>query len=262
MTQSACSHDVIRELDRRVAERLVNWPTEWQGYHWPGYTLDHTYRVRNLSLDMGRRTGADAFVLDAAALLHDIAKPAGDDHAAVGARESEGILKELGVGERERAAICSAVATHVGLAGEQDPIENRILADADYIDANFGLIAVWRYITIRGHRRDPLDVQVREMESWLAKRVDAVARLGCELGRTIGAARYERMTTFCSRLGAEHNADKAGPHVWLWQAFTDGAERPDVQGTIEQVESSRCLPDGEVIRTVMSELRSEISGLL
>jgi len=262
MGKSVSSDAVLREIQQRIEERLSNWPEQWQGYHWPGYTLQHTYRVRDLALTLGGHEHADAFVLEAAALLHDIAKPSGDDHALKGAEEAERILLGMGLDKATCSAISSAVATHVGTAGEEDPVENRILADADYIDANFGLIAVWRYITIRGHRRDPLAVQVAEMGSWLEKRSGAVAELGMVSGREVGADRFARMRRFCSGLGKEHEAGRAGPRTWLWQRFTDGAELPDVQASIEGLESADGLSEDATVRTFVSELRSEISGRL
>ncbi|MEW6359722.1 MAG: HD domain-containing protein [Planctomycetota bacterium] len=265
MTPHAASEDVIREIERRVCEQLRDWPCEWQGYHWPEYTLQHTYRVRDLAVEMGRREGADAFVLEAAALLHDIGKPLGDDHAARGAREAGKILADLDVDLIEQAAITSAVETHIGLAGERDPIENRILADADYLDANFGLIAVWRYITIRGHRRDPLLTQTQEMSAWLAKRRPTIEQLTTQGGRAIAAARYQRMVGFCDRLREEHEAGQPGGNVFLWQAFTDHAQavkKPDVHASIGEVETKCSAAQGSAVQMFVQEIRAEIAGRL
>lgn len=255
-------HEILSQIQGKINDRLAGWPAEWQGYHWPGYSLEHTYRVRSLALQMGKVEGANPFILDAAALLHDVAKPLGEDHAAVGAREAEGILGGLGVGPEECRAICSAIKTHIGLAGPQDPIENRILSDADYIDANFGLIAVWRYITIRGHRRDPLAMQVREMTSWLEKRRGASDRLATRTGREIGAARYDRMVGFCRALGAEHERGETGTNTGLWHVFTRTAERPDIQASLKEVESATARGDGATARTFVSEITAEIQGQL
>jgi len=265
MEQNASTCEVIQELERRVGERLADWPSEWQGYHWPGYTLQHTYRVRDLAVEMGHQEGADTFVLAAAGLLHDIAKPLGDDHAAQGAREAEGILAGLGVDLIEQAAIASAIETHVGLAGDQDAIENRILADADYLDANFGLIAVWRYITIRGHRRDPLGVQAQEMGSWLTKRRPTIDQLSTQGGRAIAAARYQRMVGFCDRLREEHEAGEPGVNMYLWQTFTDSVQaldRPDVRVSTQKAQETCDTEHAEAVRMFVSEITAEIAGRL
>ncbi|NOZ20092.1 MAG: HD domain-containing protein [Planctomycetes bacterium] len=256
---------MMQELERCACERLAGWPSEWQGYHWPGYTLQHTYRVRDLALVMGSREGGDTFVLEAAGLLHDIAKPQGDDHAARGAQEAQNILADLGIDLIEQEAIASAVETHVGLAGDRDPIENRILADADYIDANFGLIAVWRYITIRGHRRDPLETQTPEMGAWLAKRRPTIDQLSTQGGRAIAAARYQRMVAFCDRLRDEHKAGKAGASMFLWQIFTDDAralERPDVRVSIERAQEACGAGCAEAVQTFVSGITAEVAGRL
>lgn len=50
------------------------WDEVWVGFSWKNYFFEHTLRVRALSLEMGRREGADLRKLEYASLLHDITK--------------------------------------------------------------------------------------------------------------------------------------------------------------------------------------------
>ena len=84
--------EIYAELHELVRERLENWPARREGYHWPGYTYDHTLRVVNLATQMARRVGADVEVVRFAALLHDIRKDAGREHAELGAAEVRTLL--------------------------------------------------------------------------------------------------------------------------------------------------------------------------
>jgi len=138
LTQTAQS--IIADLEKTVADRLADWPPQWEGFHWPGYTYEHTQRVRNLALRLAREEGADLEVVGLAALLHDIAKAAGKDHAQVGAEEAAKLLDgQVPADLRER--VCHAIATHSGDNHADSPVENKVLGDADLIDSNFGLVA-------------------------------------------------------------------------------------------------------------------------
>src|SRR5690348_12640708 len=63
-----------------------------------GHDWFHVERVRNTALRIGREEGADLFVVELAALLHDVAdwKFAGGDHEA-GPRAAREWLGSLGV---------------------------------------------------------------------------------------------------------------------------------------------------------------------
>ena len=46
--------ELITDLENVVRDRLADWPSGWEGYHWPGYTYEHTLRVRALALRLAR----------------------------------------------------------------------------------------------------------------------------------------------------------------------------------------------------------------
>jgi len=192
--------DLIADLGQIVHERLGDWPADWEGYHWPGYTWEHTLRVRALTLRLAREAGADESVLALAALLHDIEKQVGRGHALAGARTAERLLRARGVEEELVERVCFAIATHAGENTPEHPLENRLLGDADLIDANFGLVGTWRLLTIRaGHGSTPPEA-VAAIPDWLPKKRELVGRLHTDVARAVARERVQTMERFCRRL--------------------------------------------------------------
>jgi hypothetical protein len=65
---------ILSELEELVKETFLLWNEKRVGFSWRYYYFNHTQRVRNLSLTIGRQEGADLRKLEYAALLHDITK--------------------------------------------------------------------------------------------------------------------------------------------------------------------------------------------
>lgn len=65
---------VLRGLNELVRETFLLWDEIWVGFSWRHYYFNHTQRVRALSLELGRREGADLRKLEYSAVLHDITK--------------------------------------------------------------------------------------------------------------------------------------------------------------------------------------------
>jgi putative nucleotidyltransferase with HDIG domain len=142
---------IIQAIEALVKRELSDWPAEWVSFYWPGYTYEHTLRVRTLARAMARQMGADEGLVEVAALLHDIAKPDGEPHAQIGAQRAERILLELGLESQLCNRVCDAIRAHI-TPDPAGPVENLILSDADGIDAHYGYVSITRYTTIRAHR--------------------------------------------------------------------------------------------------------------
>ena len=204
------SDKLTAELEAIVYERLGNWPETWQGYHWPGYTWEHTLRVRALALRLAREEGADATVVELAALLHDIEKRTGREHARVGAETADRLLRERGLPAELVERVSDAIATHAGGNTPEHPIENLVLGDADLIDANFGLVGTWRFITIRaGHGSSPEET-VAAMPEWLPKKDDLLRLINTDAGNAVARERSGAMHAFCDELAEAFAGDEAG----------------------------------------------------
>jgi len=205
--------DLTAELEVIVYDRLGNWPPAWEGYHWPGYTWEHTLRVRDLALRLAREEGADAEVVALAALLHDIEKRVGKEHAAAGAVEAERLLAQRGVAPELTERVRFAIETHAGGNTPHHPAENLALGDADLIDANFGLVGVWRFITIRaGHGTLPEET-VAAMPEWLPKKDELLGLLNTDSGRAAAAERSAAMRAFCGQLAEAYRNGEVGEEL-------------------------------------------------
>lgn len=66
--------DGLGRVHALVRDTFGLWDVNRVGFSWRNYYLEHTLRVRNLCLRLGREEGADRRLLDVAALLHDITK--------------------------------------------------------------------------------------------------------------------------------------------------------------------------------------------
>ena len=247
--------DLVKHLERVVHDALAHWPPEWTGFHWPGYTLHHTQRVRSLARRLAHEEEAKARVVDLAALLHDVAKAGGKDHARRGAERARALL----AGQLPEAVVDAVAATmaHHNVAARSDPVEWRVLSDADKIDANFGLVAVTRYFTIRGSRGNTLDEALADVPAWEARHLELLERLTTAAGRRCADRRLVVMHRFCRELTNDRVARA------IAQFFIDDCARPDLPRQTEAL-ATRGVPGAAVdeTRPVAVRLRREMNGEL
>ncbi|MCE5219161.1 HD domain-containing protein [bacterium] len=250
-------------LEVLLRERLGSWPSSWEGYHWPGYTYEHSLRVCDLALEIARRESADTDVVHLAALLHDIRKDSGRGHAETGAQEAAGILASLGVTGELRERVCNAIATHSGKNTPDGPVENRCLGDADLIDSNFGLVATWRFITIRSGHKASLPETVAAMREWLPKKDQLLALLLTRSGKEVARQRSARMRVFCEELMEEIARPNSADGLVTVAGFIheDCGQhllREQIAGLEELCEEHQA---PSLLPTVCRSLRDEIRGL-
>lgn len=126
--------------------------------------FDHVLRVLRLVQHIGPLEGADMEVLQAAALLHDIARAdelaGGGCHALEGAKRARSIL--AGHPPERVEAVAEAIRTH-RYRDEAKPttLEARILYDADKLDA-IGAVGVARAYAMAGRHGQRLWAEVAE----------------------------------------------------------------------------------------------------
>jgi len=140
--------DIIQKTTGHVRGLLSG---EGSGHDW-----FHVERVCRTALRIGREEEADLFVVELAALLHDVAdwKFAGGDHEA-GPRAARDWLSSLGVSAAVIDRVCDIIA---GLsfkgAGVETPmttLEGQCVQDADRLDA-IGAIGIARAFAYGGHK--------------------------------------------------------------------------------------------------------------
>ncbi len=105
------------------------------------HNFSHVERVTQLAKQIGKKEGADLEVLEAASLLHDIARVKEDrgevvDHAQEGARMAAEILKKIDFPQQKIDQVCHCILVHRwNKNGQPQTIEAEILQDADRLDA-------------------------------------------------------------------------------------------------------------------------------
>lgn len=229
---------IIRSLEELAEAELSGWPTEWTGFNWPGYTYEHTLRVRNLSVSMARQLGADEWIVELAALLHDIGRPEGEPHPDTGARRAEAVLSELGIDSPTRRSVCHIIQTHL----EKDskyPKENLVLYDADFIDANYGYVAFTRYITIRASRNHTVEETINSAHELLAAFEAKRGQVFTDIGDAISSERFERMRFFLDSLLQDLQAGTVGRcgAVDIARCIAADAHRPSLVRQLEQMDA-------------------------
>jgi uncharacterized protein len=203
--------DRLRQISRRYCGSEG-------GAHGP----DHSERVYQMALRLGREMGADLDVLAAAALLHDIGRKQEREtrgavcHAVHGAKLAVPILRDLGYPEDTIEQIRHCIESH-RYRGSQQPqtLEARILFDADKLDS-IGAIGIGRAFLFAGQigaclhnpELDPADTQsyssqdtaYREFQVKMNRVKD---RLLTPAGSRIARSRHEFMELFFDRLNRE-----------------------------------------------------------
>ncbi|MBW6516921.1 MAG: HD domain-containing protein [ANME-2 cluster archaeon] len=123
----------MKQIENAARSILENAPSA-------GHDITHSLRVRDLCLYLAQEEGGDSQVLEAAALLHDIGRPAefkdpDTDHAVISAQLAPGILSGAGFPSRNIPAVVYAIKHHRHSSGVvPDTLEARILQDADRLD--------------------------------------------------------------------------------------------------------------------------------
>lgn len=113
--------------------------------------FSHVERVTRLALHIGEREKADLEIIEAAALLHDIARGMEDrgeveDHAEESARLAKDILIKIGFPKEKIDKVCHCIEVHRSKKTKSArTLEAKILQDADRLDA-LGAVDIARVI--------------------------------------------------------------------------------------------------------------------
>ncbi|GAB5409496.1 MAG: HD domain-containing protein [Balneolaceae bacterium] len=125
-----------------------------------GHDWWHVHRVRNTALSIAIKEKADLFIVELAALLHDIADHKfHDGDEKIGSITARNWLKELDVEEHHILHICEII-TDLSFKGanvdtSMRTLEGKIVQDADRLDA-IGAIGIARAFSYGGFRNREL----------------------------------------------------------------------------------------------------------
>jgi len=123
--------------------------------------FDHTERVYNLAVKIGKDEEVDIDVIKAAALLHDIARQGEEDgkvkcHAEEGAKIAEEMLNKLDFPKDKIEKVTYAIKVHRYSKGiKPETKEAAVIQDADRLDA-LGAICIARVFSYGGKKGRPL----------------------------------------------------------------------------------------------------------
>jgi uncharacterized protein len=152
MTPAPSTETILARSAEHVRELLAG---DSSGHDWW-----HIERVRETALRIGRAEGADLFVVELAALLHDIADwkfHGGDD--ALGPRMADEWLTSLSVERPTIEHVCEIIAglsfKGAGVATPMRTLEGQVVQDADRLDA-IGAIGIARAFAYGGHQGQSL----------------------------------------------------------------------------------------------------------
>lgn len=126
----------------------------------PGHDWSHVNRVRNIALHIGRKEKANLFVVELAALLHDVADykfHKGDNR--IGGELTLGLLKKLRVDDKDAKHV-KHIIDNIAFKGAKvkysvKTLEGEIVQDADKLDA-IGAIGIARTFSFGGHFNVPM----------------------------------------------------------------------------------------------------------
>ena len=192
-----------------------------------GHDWSHIERVVRNARTIAAREKADPFIVELAALLHDIADSKfHDGNEELGPERSERFLKDLGLPDDVIDHVVSIVR-HVSFKNELDParekgfdsIELRVLKDADRLDA-IGAIGIARAFHYGGYKNralydpliKPLENQTKEhykkskaptINHFYEKLLLLKEKMNTQTGREMAEERHELMETFLNHFYRE-----------------------------------------------------------
>ncbi|MFZ4411838.1 MAG: HD domain-containing protein [Bacteroidales bacterium] len=121
-----------------------------------GHDWWHIYRVWKNALHIGQYEKADLFVVELAALLHDIADwKFHDGNDDIGPQMARSWLEKLAVEETEIAHVCQIIKgvsfKGAGVSTNMKTIEGKVVQDADRLDA-IGAVGIARTFAYGGSK--------------------------------------------------------------------------------------------------------------
>ncbi len=222
MTVRPLPCDRRHPLGDALTSRLFATAAEYLAGEDGCHDMDHVRRVYNTALYLGDQTGGRLDIIAAAAILHDIGRPAETAargtvcHAERGAAMAGEILVALGFVQADIEAIRHCIAAHrYRRSIPPRTIEAMVLYDADKLDA-IGATGVGRAFHFAGQigarlHNPEVDIAATEAYSredtafreYMLKLRHIKDRMLTEPGRRLAWERHRFMEGFFDRLQAE-----------------------------------------------------------
>ncbi len=209
--------EILRRTELFIREQLAG---DSSGHDWW-----HIARVRASAMVIGRAENADMYVVELAALLHDVADwkfHGGDDSA--GPKAARAWLESLAVEGEAIDQVCEIIATisfkGAKVATPMHTLEGRVVQDADRLDA-IGAVGIARTFAYGGHAGQAMHDPTLAAEAhatfadYKSKRTTTINhfheklllkdRMNTTAGRRLAEARHAFMETFLRQFDNEWN---------------------------------------------------------
>lgn len=212
-----------------VLDRARDFVREEMSADASGHDWWHIYRVATMAKRLATECGADVFVCELAALLHDVGDyklrgPSGEAESAIAGRwmEANGIAADV------VAHICSIIDSMsfkgAGVKSAMTTLEGQCVQDADRLDA-IGAIGIARTFAYGGskgqamHDPDLMPRMHQTVEEYRTSRTSSVNHfhekllllkdlMNTEPAKRLAEERHEYMRLFLSQFHAEWNGER------------------------------------------------------
>lgn len=154
-------------MNNEMVWRTEEWVKKKLAHDHSGHDWEHIRRVRDNALYIARQEGGDVFVIELAALLHDVVDDKIVTDVETAYRELENWLYEQGVASAAIERTIHIISTMSFKGGNRPPmstLEGKIVQDADRLDAigAIGIARTFMYAGAKGHVMYDKGVSVRE----------------------------------------------------------------------------------------------------
>lgn len=204
--------------DEQPFPAIASRVAEWLGGDSTGHDMSHVWRVFRLGVQFADELDADAEVVGAAALVHDLHRVMGDGTGVDPAEttdEVREILESVDFPEAKIPAVQHCVAVHDeyefrGMDRPAESLEAEILRDADNLDA-IGAVGIGRTFAFGGTYGSPLwdpeGVEYSQIYHFEDKLFHLLDEMNTEPARELAAERHAFLEEFRERFLAEWHGD-------------------------------------------------------
>lgn len=187
------------------------------------HDLDHTMRVHDMCLYIGKKEWADLEILEISSLLHDIWRPKQHEtkgkvcHAEYWAILAKEMLEKFWLEKEKTDHVVHCVSTHrFRKWGTPETLEAKILFDADKLDS-IGAVWIWRAfmyaneVWARLHNDENTNIEKTEehgpedtaFREYMFKLIKVKDKLFTETAKKIAKEKQETMIKFFDSLKKE-----------------------------------------------------------
>ena len=212
--------EIINQTIKYVKEILKNAEG---GHDWW-----HVHRVWNTAKTIAEQEDVDSFVVDLAALLHDIAdRKFHNNDEEIGPKRAHQFMLDVGV-DKDRAEHVKNIIANMSFKGGQqrqfDSLELQVAQDADFLDA-IGAVGIGRTFSYGGFVQQPmyspeippkLNMTKEEyynsisttVNHFYEKLLTLKDRMNTKTGRKMAEGRHKLMEEFLQRFYDEFDGKK------------------------------------------------------